>query len=492
MSIFFTLLRHQWKENKRSSVFQKNIGIKLFTGLLVLYFGVIFLSLGFMADNLLAEFFPTQQVVTAFNSFLLFYFLTDLFTRFMLQELPVLAIQPYLHLPLPTGKLIHFVLLKSVTSLFNFIVLLVFVPFMIEAVIPAYGAGVAAAWLGALMVITLVNNFLLIYFKRLLTSKPLYTLLFGLAIAGLMLLDYAGVISLRMASSEVFGALLAQPWLVAVPVLLLVAVYTLNFRYLKGHLYPEELAVHQNKNASSSNFSFLDRFGITGKLIALELKLIWRHKRTKSTVFLSGIFLLYGFLFYKDSYLDGFAMLLFVGVFTTGMFMFNYGQFIPAWQSAHFDAMLTKRISPYQFYLAKFWLFIPVMCLAFLVTLPYGLISYKIILINLAALLFNMGINVFIVFYFSVFNSKRLDLAKGASFNWQGVGASNFIQGLPLLLLPLLIYAPFGFLDIPYWGVFTIGALGLVGFIFRKQLLLLTVKRFEENKYKLATGFRVS
>ena len=128
--------------------------------------------------------------------------------------------------------------------------------------------------------------------------------------------------------------------------------------------------------------------------------------------------------------------------------------------------------------------------LAFLVTLPYAYFGWKVVLINLAAFLFNIGVNIFIVFYFSVLNTDRIDLSKSSAFNWQGVGASKFVMMLPLILLPLLIYAPFGFLGIPYWGVFAIGFLGLAGFIFHRQLLKLVAKRFLAHKYKIATGFR--
>ncbi|QCR24449.1 DUF5687 family protein [Pontibacter sp. SGAir0037] len=490
--MFLTLLSHQWLETRRSSVFQKNRAVNIILGVLIAYFGLNFLVLGFFVDNLLLEMYPGQHPVWVFNGFMFFYFLVDLFMRFMLQELPILSIQPYLHLPLPKGKLIHFVLLKSIPSIFNFFLLLVFVPFLFDAVIPAYGTGVGVIWLISLLLLTFFNNFLLIYFKRQLSTKPVMTLYFGLAVVGLILLDYLHVFSLREASSIAFDYLLEQPWLVVLPALLVLFAYFLNYKFLKAHTYPEEIAVKKETKASGGDIAFLQRFGDVGKLIALEMKLIWRHKRSKSIITISALFIFYGLIFYNNPvFLDGFAMLIFVGIFTTGMFMFNYGQFIPSWQSAHFDALLSRRISPYQFYQAKFWFFVPVTFVAFLLTLPYAFISYKIILINFAAFLFNIGINAFVVFYFSVLNRNRLNLS-GSAFSWQGVGASKFVMQLPLMLLPLIVYAPFGFLDIPYWGVFAIGIIGLAGFVFHRQLLRLTTQRFVEHKYKIAAGFRQS
>lgn len=488
--MLFTLLKHQWKADIRSSVFQKSIVLNIIMGLLILYFGGIFLFLGFRVDNILAELAPGKDPVAMLNGVLFYYFLSDLFFRFMLQELPVLAVEPYLHLPLRKRKLVHFVLLKSVTSFLNILPLLFILPFMAEAVLPAHGTAAAAAWALTLVAVTLLNNFVLLYFKRQLSNKPLYTLAFGIVVGGLMLLEYLGLLPLRQVSEVAFGAVLAQPWLPVVPLLLVAGAYLLNYTFLIRHVYPEELKVRKATTVSGGNIAFLSRFGEVGKLIELELKLIWRHKRPKSLLSMSVFFLFYGFLFYKEPHLEGFAMLLFVGLMITGTAIFNYGQFMPGWQSTHFDALLTQRISPYQFYRAKYWMFLAVTVLVYLITLPYGLLGYKIILINTATMLYNIGVNVFIIFFFSAYNTARLDLSKGSAFNWQGVGASKFLMMLPLIILPLLIYMPFGMAGSPYMGVATLGVLGLLGLVFQRQLLHYTAAHFLAHKYKLAAGFR--
>ncbi|PRY13662.1 hypothetical protein CLV24_10532 [Pontibacter ummariensis] len=489
--MLLTLLSHQWKAELRSSVFRKGLVLNMITGLLILYFGSVFLFLGFHIDDILAKAFPEQSPVALFNGALLYYFMIDLFFRFILQELPVLAVEPYLHLPIPKSKLVHFVLLKSVPSFFNLLPLLFLVPFMVSAVLPAYDTGVALVWLLALLAITLFNNFLLLYFKRQMSNKPLYTLAFGVAVTLLMVLEYLNALQLQEVSEAVFGSLLQQPWLIVVPVLLLAGVYLLNYLFLKVHTYPEELSVRKQSKVEGRDITFLNRFGEIGKLIELELKLVWRHKRPKSLVIMSVVFLFYGLMFYRsEGWMEGYAGLVFVGIFMTGMPMFNYGQFVPGWQSSHFDALLTRRISPYQFYAAKFWMFVSVVTLAFILTLPYGFLGYKIILINTAAFLFNIGVNVFVVFFFSVYNTRRLDLNKGSAFNWQGVGGHQLLMQLPTLLLPVLIYAPFGFMGVPYLGIAAIGLLGLIGFTLQKQLLQWSARWFVKHKYKLAASFR--
>ncbi|GGK73244.1 DUF5687 family protein [Rufibacter glacialis] len=489
------LLSHQWKEATRSSVWQKNLAINLVLGffMLILLLYVVLISL--FLDKILEQLLPGKDPVAIINGVLLYYFLLDLALRFFMQELPVLGIQPYLHLPVGKGKLVHFVLWKSITSLFNFLPLLLFIPFAMKVLPAVYGTSGVWLWVLGLFLLTLTNNFLTLYFKRQLVEKPMVTVGFLLAVVALALVDYLGYISLGAASGTFFQALGQNPVWVLVPLVLLVAVYLLNYRFLMAHTYPEEMRVRKQASVgASAEIGFLQRFGELGTLIGLELKLILRHKRPKSTTMMSVFFLAYGFIFYTNEiYTNGFAMLIFPGIFMTGFLMLSYGQFVPGWQSAHFDALLTKRLSPYTFYLGKFWLFVPACTIAYLVTLLYGLmpgIGGKIVLINTACFLYNIGINTFVVLFLSTYNKKRIDLSKSASFNWQGVGASQFIMMLPALLLPILIYLPFGLMDRPWWGIAAMALVGLLGFIFHRQLLGVVVNRFQREKYAIAAGFR--
>jgi len=83
-----------------------------------------------------------------------------------------------------------------------------------------------------------------------------------------------------------------------------------------------------------------------------------------------------------------------------------------------------------------------------------------------------------------------LDITSSASFNWQGVGASQWLLGLPLLLVPLIIYIPFGIFDKPYLGLAMLALLGLIGLLLRNYWVGVIVRKFEKQRYKIAEGFR--
>jgi hypothetical protein len=104
----YQLLVHFWKEKLRSPFWQKNIFINILLGFIGIYLALNILMLGFFADKIVAEIFPNQDVLAAFNRLLFYYFGFDIVIRFFLQQLPVMSIQPYLALPVKKSTLLHF------------------------------------------------------------------------------------------------------------------------------------------------------------------------------------------------------------------------------------------------------------------------------------------------------------------------------------------------------------------------------------------------
>ena len=58
---------------------------------------------------------------------------------------------------------------------------------------------------------------------------------------------------------------------------------------------------------------------------------------------MSFLFLFYGLIFFtQETYQEMPAMLMFAALFVTGGFTLNYGQFIPAWDSAHYKMLMSQ------------------------------------------------------------------------------------------------------------------------------------------------------
>lgn len=486
-----TFLSHQWKSFWRSRNKAGSIAANILLGFFMLYFLTAAVAIGFGMSYIIEKFFPGGNVITIFNGFILYYFLFDLAIRTQLQELPTLSIIPYLHLNIQKKTIINFLNIKSLFTFFNILPLFIFIPFSLIKVAPTNGALIGLAYVVAILSLTFFNNYLVLYLKRKSINNIAY---FGIIIGFVAIfgaLDYFNIISVRAFSNLIFVNIKDYPFLALLFTLAAALIFIINSKYLLANLYTEELSTKEDKKVST-DYPFLNRFGKVGELAALELKLILRHKRSRGSLFMGFAFLAYGFMFYKAPMIanNEFGKMLFAAVFMTGISIISYGQFMFAWQSTHFDGLLVNKIDFKNFIKAKFLLFTISCTLITVLASFYGLMSYKLLLLHLAAYLYNIGFATVIVIFFATMNYKRLDITKSASFNWQGVGATQWILGLPLILIPILLYLPFGIMNKPYWGLASIGTFGLITLLMRNFWINLLVKKFEKQRYKIAEGFR--
>jgi hypothetical protein len=486
-----TFLNHQWKSFWRSRNKAGSIAANILLGFFMLYFLVIAVSVGFGMGYIIEQFFPGKNVITVFNGFILYYFLFDLAMRTQLQELPTLSIVPYLHLNIQKKAIVNFLNIKSLFTFFNILPLFIFIPFSLIKVAPTHGALTGLAYAISILSLTIFNNYLVLYLKRKSINNILYFALIIGFVGVFGALDYFNIISVRAFSNLVFTSISNYPFLALGFTLAAVVIFMLNSKYLYRNLYTEELSTKEEKKVST-DYAFLNRFGKVGELAALELKLILRHKRSRGSLIMGFLFLAYGLLLYKKEMIanDEFGMMLFAAVFMTGISILSYGQFMFAWQSTHFDGLMVNKIDFRNFIKAKFLLFTISCTIITLLASFYGFISYKLLLLHLAAYLYNIGFATVIVLYFATLNYKRLDITTSASFNWQGVGATQWILGLPFVLLPFVIYLPFGLTGKPYWGLAALGIFGLITLLMRNFWINLLVKKFEQQRYKIAEGFR--
>jgi hypothetical protein len=183
-------------------------------------------------------------------------------------------------------------------------------------------------------------------------------------------------------------------------------------------------------------------------------------------------------------------MIFFFALLMMGIFITNYGQFLFAWQSSHFDGLMSSNFNMKQYIRAKFLLFVTVGILQLLITSFYGLLSWRILVIQLVAFLYCVGVNSFVTIYAATFNYKYLDLKKSASMNFQGIGAVQWLQSLFIMFGPAMMFFLLNKF-IGFWtAVISVGALGVIGLAFNEMLINWLVKQFNIRKHKILEGFR--
>jgi len=466
------------------------MALNVLLGFIALYFILTFLSFGFALYPLLKKEFPEADPLILVNGFLFYWFLGDLMFRFFMQKLPVMQIKPLLVLPIKRNKIIHYVLRKSVVSYFNFLPLFAIFPFGFMLLINDYGTTTVSIWVLTMIILTLTINFL----NFIIESKSAETELSFLPIiliASLFIgLNYFDLISFSSILSEVMQSITANPFLISIPLIFLGALYYINFITLKKKLYIDSSLKTKTQIANSSDMVWTRRFGNIAPFLQLDLKLLWRNKRPRSTIFIMVLALFYGLIFYPNpTYQNISPMFIFVGIFITGIFMINFGQFIPAWDSGYYKLLMSQNIK-YEDYLKSKYILMIISSLAlFILSVPYVYFGWKILLIHFASMIYNIGINSHVLLYGGSFNRKKINLTQRAVFNYQGTGAVQWIIGFPLLFIPVVFfYIPYKFVNFEA-GIATLIILGGLGILFHHKLMQIIIKRYLKSKYEMISAF---
>lgn len=480
----------EWKSLIRSASLGKSIALKIFMGFLALYFMAVFLILGFALYAILKKTLPDEDPFLVLNGILFYWILADLLMRFFLQKLPVMIVKPLLTLPIKKSKMVHYVLGKSALSFFNFLPLFAIIPFGFMLVANDYEPSKVIVWVLLMVVVTLIINFLNFIIESLSAETELSFLPLIAFAAILFGLNYFNVVSFSSLLSGFFMSVTETPFLIIIPILILIGLYIYNYKILRQKLYLDNSLKTKNQEVKTSDLAWTRRFGDIAPFMQLDLKLLWRNKRPRSSIFILVIGLLYGLFFYpQPMYRDMVWLYGFIGIFVTGIFLINFGQFIPAWDSGYYKMLMSQNIKYEQYLRSKFVLMIMSVVIMFVLSIPYVYFGWKILVAHFAAAIYNIGVNSHVILFAGSYNRKKIDLNQRAAFNYQGTGAVQWLVGIPLMLLPIAIFVLFYFLFNFEGGIAALIICGLLGIVFHQRIMDLITSKYLASKYKMIDAF---
>lgn len=477
----------QWKSFFRSSNFGKSLGLKIVMG----FFGFIMLLYLIGAGSgmyfILRKLFPDQNPLWMISQYFIYWVLIELFLRYFMQKLPVMDIKPFLTTPVKKSSIAHYILGRSGASIYNLLSLFFFVPFAIVLLFQGYPVLNVLLWVVAIFAIVLCVNYINLLVNK--NDKALIAIVSALVIG--YGLDYFQVFSIKEFFGPVFHALYAYPLSALVPVVLAGVIYYINFKFLNNKIYLDASLKAKSAVANTSDLAWTKKFGELGTFLQLDLKMIWRNKRTKSQVFISLIFVFYGLIFYtQDIYAEMMPMKAFLGVFMTGIFLSNFGQFIPAWDSSYYSMMMSQNIPLRKYLESKATLISVSVVVMFLLTIPYVYFGWEALAINFACALYNLGVNIPVILFFGSFNKKRIELDQSPFGNMQGTSATQFLIMLPVLIAPIVLFSIFYYAISFEAAVIILSALGIIGFAMKNYLLNLVTEQYRKKKYGMIAGFK--
>ena len=479
-------LKLEWKQFIRSASFGKSLGLKILMGFFALYFILSFLTIGIGGYFILKKIFPESDPLQIVNSYLLFAILGDLIFRYFMQKLPIMNIKPMLTLQIKKSTLVHYVLGKSSFSFFNILGLFFYIPFALVLIKEGYNVAGVLGWLLTMILIIQSANFLNFIINKNNIAFAILSLIL-ISLIGLQKFDIVDVVGF---GGPIFDAIYANPIYSLFGVVVLISLYQLNYKQLNSQVYLDAAVSVKVEEANTSDLTWANKLGDVAPFIKNDIRLIWRNKRTKTVFLMSFLFLFYGlFFFTQKTYLEMPAMLMFAALFVTGGFTLNYGQFIPAWDSAHYKMLMSQSFKYRKFLESKWVLMVAMTTILYFLSFPYLYFGTDIFLMITAGAVFNIGFNSLFLLYSGSFNRKKIDLTKSGFGNTQGTSATQFLIIVPLMLLPMLLFWVFNKFVGHNAGFIVVATIGIISLLLKNYALNFIEKKYIKDKYAMINAF---
>lgn len=481
----------EWKAFFRSASFKINLFFKILLGFSALWMIISFLGLGVGAYYLIRETLDTDPLITI-NKILMFYVVFDLVFRYFLQKMPIVNIRPLLYLPIKKGKIVTFALNKTIISFFNILHAFFFVPFSIVMLIEGYTFFNVLGWHLAIFALIYCNNFINVFVN---SKDVIFYSILGLFIVlgGLM---YYEVFDVTEFTAPILKAFYDMPYLALIPLVFMVLLYKLAFSFFKKNLYLDAGLSKKIEIVQSEDLAWLNRFGSISTFLKNDIKLLKRNKRSKTTLLMSFLFIFYGLLFFTDSIeaYKGPFWRIFAGIFVSGGFLFNFGQFVPSWDSAYYPLMMSQNIR-YKEYISSKWYLMVIATIASTILasfyLYFGWQAYAAVVVGA---IYNIGVNSHMVLWGGAYIKTPIDLTsnKKAFGDKKSFNAKTLLLTIPKLVFPMIIYAIGHFTLGETFGFALVALCGVLGFLFKNKVFDIIEKVYKSEKYKTLAAYKQS
>ena len=483
---FFSL---EWKSFIRAASFQTNVAMKILMGFGALYFLAVFLGLGFGSFFIIeeAELGDPFEVV---NRYMIYYLAFDMMFRYSLQKMPVTNIKPFLYLPMTKNQVVRFSLLKTVVSFFNWSHVFFFLPFSIILISKGYSALAVVGWHIGMAAFIYSNN----YINVLINNRPYLFYSFLAVFAAVGAGHYFEYFDITLHTAPFFNWLGNDPVAALIPIGFLVLVSRSAFVFFKKNMYLDAGLASKQEVASTQEYAFLNRFGNLAPFLKNDIRLILRNKRSKMALWGGLFFLFYGLLFFTGAIevYDGPVWKIFAGIFISGGFLFNFGQFVPSWDSAYYPLMMSQNIKYQDYIKAKWYLIVIATALSTLLAMPYLYFGVNAYLAVLVGGIYNIGINAYLVLWGGAYIKTPIDLASGkkAFGDKQSFNAKTLLLTVPKLLLPLAIYWGVSLVASDEVAFASVALAGILGYLFKNKVFDIIEKVYKTEKHKTLAAYK--
>jgi len=494
MNLFLELRRHGRLADKRHPMYEKSRFARFWMYFMAVFWAGYLIFIGTMLAFGLED--APMEPYHILNSGLVFILALDFLMRFPFQKTPTQEVKPYLLLPVRRNRLIDFLLIRSGLSGFNFIWMFLFVPFAFITVMKFYGLWGVLTYCVRIWLLMVLNNYWFLLCRTLLGERIWWVLLpvavYGGLALGMFLPDDSPVFDWSLELGE--GFITGNVWAFLAVLAGIGLMWWVNSRVIRRLIYDE-----LNKTEDStvrvkklSEYKFLDRYGLVGEYMRLELKLMLRNKicRKSLITIVCAVAVISAVIGFTDIY-DG-ALSEFWVLYNYVIVVLLSFSTLMGYEGNYMDGLMTRRESIFALLRAKYALYTAALIVPFLLMLPGVVTGKQTLLQSVSWLLFTAGPVSFCFFQVAVYNNRTVDLnAKMTARSNQGTGLQQ-LMAFAAFFLPAVVYAPLGLAfgeTVARWALIVLG----LGFILTSRLWIRNVyRRLMQRRYQNMEGFRDS
>ena len=488
LKLYRLLRRNTTLSYKRSPIFEQNKWAKVMT-----YFGAAMLALYMILYGCIIA-MTAEGWAGRMISFMPLILVIDYLFRFVVQTTPGMMVKPYILLPISRYTAIECFLLSSHLGGYNFLWLCMFVPYSIILLFAGAGFWPVMLELAACLLLIMMNSQVYLFFRTLINRNVLWFLA-SVVVYAIPYIPWILDPNKKTAARllDTYAEAGRAWWFLLAVVIVIALLFMVNRHFQFKYVYEEISKKKERALKHVSQFAFLNRFGLVGEYLKIEVKSNLRNKTMRTRCIMSlTLIVMFSMLIaytpiYDNVYMQNFWCLYCFAIYSVTALIKIMGQ-----EGNYIDLLMMHRENIIALLKAKFWFYSAVLFIPFLVMLPAVFTGKFTLLMLVAYMLLTAGVLHFVIFQLAVYNKQTLPLQQKVT------AKGNFENGMQLVIELLSLFAPgaiatIGFLLVgPTYTFIFMSLIGLAFIATHPIWIRHIYKRMMKRRYENIDGFHTT
>lgn len=480
---------------RRHPLFDKNRVMKVVCFFIIAFWAVYLVVLGVSFYSLFKE--TALEAFDWIDGGLIWFLIADFLARFVMQDTPAQNIKQYKLLNIPTKFLLHTFLLRMGVQRYNLFWFFFFLPFGLLAVPQFYGVGGLAGFLMGWWMAFVLNSYWYLLWRTLINRNLLFCII---PISFYVVLVYWGIFHsvenqwLFNASIHLMrGFCLWRPWAFSLLFSVIVLLYVFNYHFQKKAVYQEISKQHIDTPVRSFDMRFLDKFGIVGEYLKLEIKSMFRNLVVRKQFVNGGLcmLMLCSLFSFSNIYDELPFMRVFICVYCFSCLGVMTQTSIMCAEGNYIDGLMVHKETILSLLRAKYYF----QCLVLIIPVLFSLMPIMegklTVLTLLGCFLFTSGVVFPCLFQLAVYNDSTINLNEKITRS----GKNTKIQ---MLVSAAAMFLPMAFMFVlveifsEMVASIVMASIGALGTLMHPFWLKSVYNRFMKRRYQNMESFRNS